>query len=136
MALSRLRVRLRKDVTSVAVHPVLGTRAATVDQTYADAIVMLGQPRYKKNKKLSEKYTGDGEDTDGYVTFSYDELRRVGITNADTLKYARIVGVERDGVWCDEDYQIVQVPPRGHLTDGPIIVKAFFRIHKDARGAA
>lgn len=136
MALSELRVRFRRAVADVPVHPVLGTRAATVDQEYGDIVEMRGQPRYKKNKRATERFTGDAEDTDGYVVFAYDELERVGIVNADDLKHARIVGVMRRGTWCAEDYQIVQVQHRGHLAGGPIIVKAHFRIHKDLRGAA
>ena len=134
MALSNVSVRLQRAGDNLPVDPVFGSRASTPEEQFEDPIIMRGQPRFRLNKALQPRIDGDAELTDGYVTFAVKELDRVGV-EPDRLKHALLVSFERDGASRTEAFQVVRVDHRGHLTGGPILVKAHVRAHKDTRGS-
>lgn len=135
MANSDIRIRLQRRGAEQPVDPVFGNKIRPLDEQHEAEMTIRGQPRFRKNKELTPRTTGDSETTLGYITVARDELERRGITNPDSLKHARITGFFRRGAWQNEDFVIVRVDHRGHLMNGPILVKLYFNKHKDAVGS-
>ena len=119
----------------ILVDPLYGTRAGTVEASYAAEVRVPGQPRFKKNQQVDPRFGGDAEKVDGYVTFARDDLLKRSI-DPEALKGARVTGYMRAGTWVEEEFEVIQAPPRGHLPGvGPILVKIFLRSTKDLSGS-
>ncbi len=139
MSTVEVRVRLQKSKgASLPVDAVFNVKVGTVNQQFAAAISMYGQPRFQRAEDLQGVQAGDGVYTDGYVTFSAAELARVDVKPME-MKHARIVGIKRAhngaGEYDSVEYQIMEVRPRGHIGGYATIYKMFFEKFKDLRGA-
>jgi hypothetical protein len=138
MANSKVQVRLQRTGAAQPVDPTFKTKLAPRNAQFAATIELEGQPRFEKEERVNAGETGDKSWTDGYITFARRDLARKGIPNPQVLNHALLTGFERDNggvVMVATQYQVVEVRDRGHLAGGPILVKVFFRIYKDARGS-
>lgn len=136
MGNSLVGLRLLKAADQIPRDPLYGTRAVSVDEQYEDEVRVPGQPRFKMFRNVTPHYSGDSEDTrrQAYVCFARDDLLRRGI-DPEALKGARVTGYMRAGTWEPAEYEVVDMPPRGHLpTVGPILVKIYLRPLKDLKG--
>jgi virulence-associated protein VagC len=137
MALSEVRIRVQKSGNELLLDPIFGQKIGTVDEQYAAEVTMFGQPRFSQSESTEAGEAGDVVPTQGYVTVSAREIRRLNLSPSQ-LKNAKITGFKRlhnAAAEIDEvDLQITEVRPRGHLTGGPVIFKLFFQKFKDRRG--
>jgi hypothetical protein len=134
-------LRLLQPAADVPKHPVYGTRRVSVEDQYADEVRLPGQPRFTwngnpRNKQVQPAYAGDQEKVDGYVMVARDDLLKREI-DPEAIKGAQITGYTRNGTWCPEHFEVIDVVPTGHLPRvGPILVQLRFRNLKDLTGAA
>ena len=140
MATSEIRVRIqRADGSTLPIDPVFGNPMGTIEQQYAPAITLRGQPRFRREEETSAGPAGDSLYTRGYITFSARELFNNNINPPSQLEHARIIGIRRHhnaaGEFDEVDFQITEVRARGHLNGGPVIYKAFFEKFKDVYGS-
>jgi len=137
MATSNVWVRLQRAGADQPRSTPWRTKASPIDEQYDAAIAIPGQPRFAKERRGVAADTGDLPQTDGYITFAVETLRVKGITDPRTLRWALVVGFQRDyggDTQVDEIFQICEVRNRGHLSGGPILVKAFFKRYSDLHG--
>ena len=137
MGNSLVGVRVLLPPQQIPRDPLFGTRAVAVQAQYADEVRIPGQPRFKYYKQVDPRFTGDAEEQrrQSYVCFSRDNLLKFGL-DPDALKGAQITGYMRNGVWAPVQFEVADVPPRGHLPRvGPILIKVYLRSLKDLQGA-
>lgn len=134
-------LRPLQPAVEVPAHPVYGTRRVSVDDQYAEEVRVPGQPRFTwngnpRNKQVQAAYSGDQEKVDGYVMVARDDLLKRDL-DPEALKGAKITGFDRNGTWCEEEFEVIDAIPTGHLPRvGPILVQLRFRALKDLKGAA
>lgn len=135
MANSDVRICLHRGGAAQPVDSVTGAKLRLTGGQWADPIILRGQPRFSRVRDEAAKMSGNSPETNGYVTFSRDVLEAAGITNPVVLEHARITGFRRRGAWEDVDLLVLRADHRGHLTEGPILVKIYFTKQKDLIGA-
>ena len=134
---SLVGLRLLLPANDIPRDPLYGTRAVAVQDQYGEEIRVPGQPRFKYYRSLSPHFTGDSEDQkrQAYVMFARDDLLRRNL-DPEKLKGAQVTGFMRADEWVPVQFEIIDVPPRGHLPRvGPILIKAFLRSLKDLQGS-
>ena len=139
MSTVEVRIRLQKEAgATLPVDSVFNVKIGTLNQQFAAAISMYGQPRFIRAEDMQQAAAGDAVYTQGYIVFSAAELARVGVT-PNAMKHARVVGFKRAhnavGEYDSAEYQIVEVRPRGHLNGIATIYKMYFEKYGDLRGA-
>ena len=134
MATTGIKIRLLKTGSDLLTDDLFGEKDAELEQQFDDYVTIKGQPRFLQQLRQSAQYTGDGHQTDGYITFARHTLRRASISDPQTLKNARVISINTPDGWEDCNLLIVEVRNRGHLSGGSLIVKAFFKKYGDEEG--
>lgn len=137
MGNSLIGLRVLLPPNQIPMDPLFKTRAVSIQAQYAPEVRVPGQPRFKYYKNVAPTFTGDAEEQrrQSYVCFARDDLLRANI-DPDGLKGAQVTGFLRNLVWTPVEFEVVDVPPRGHLPGiGPILIKAYLRSLKDLKGA-
>jgi len=135
MATTGVRIQLLKTGSDLLVDDLFGEKNAELEEQFEAYITVQGQPRFMQQLRQSAQYTGDGHQTDGYVTFARHTLRRLNITDPQVLKNSRIVSIQTPDGWETKNLLIIEVRDRAHLAGGALIVKAFFKKYGDEEGS-
>lgn len=136
MATSAVQVRLHTtDTTGLLRDPVFDVPTETVPEQFEDTVItMQVQPRFQRHKDQQPSPTGDNSFTRSWLDVAAHELTRVGITNPFVLKNALVQQISRLHGADAEDFIVVEVRPRGHLTNGPVFYQLFLEKHEDTSG--
>ena len=135
MATAGIRIRLLKTGSDLLTDDLFGEKDAELEQQFDSYVTVQGQPRLMQQLRQRAQYTGDGHQTDGYITFARHTLRKAGITDPQSMKNARVVSMETPDGWETCNLLIVEVRNRGHLAGGSLLVKAFFQKYGDEEGS-
>lgn len=124
------------------IHPTLvvieriNTAATIQDPDYeepvqvvdrSNQVTVLGQPKWRADKRLDAKAYGPDEESDGYVLFRRIDLQAAGVD--DINRGDRFISIGIGANLREVDLYVTSIRPEGHYTDqgGASLLKAFFR---------